>query len=44
MYKLTSKLLPTSKAGCPTSIGLLIHSLVFLVCLYALMSLPKDTS
>ena len=42
MYKLTSNILPTSIDGCPTATGLLIHSMVFLVCLYALMLLPKD--
>ena len=30
--------------GCPTSFGLLLHSLVFFVGLYGLMSLPSDTN
>lgn len=42
MYKITSKILPTSVDGCPTPFGLLVHSLVFLLVLYAIMSLPKD--
>lgn len=42
MYKLTSKILPTSNDGCPTPFGLLLHSLVFLAALYGIMSLPKD--
>ena len=42
MYKLTSKLLPTSIDGCPTPFGLLVHSIVFLLALYGIMTLPKD--
>lgn len=42
MYKLTSKILPTSIDGCPTPFGLLIHSIVFLLALYGIMTLPKD--
>lgn len=42
MYKLTGKLLPTSKNGCPTSIGLFLHTVVFTAAVYGLMKLPKD--
>ena len=28
--------------GCPTSMGLMIHTIVFLVLLYFMMSLPRD--
>lgn len=28
--------------GCPTSFGLLLHSLVFFLLSYAIMTLPKD--
>jgi|TARA_Y100000389_G_scaffold161732_1_gene164273 hypothetical protein len=42
MYRLTSKLLPTAKGGCPTPFGLFLHSIVFLIALYGIMSLPKD--
>lgn len=44
MYKLTSKILPTSVDGCPTAFGLFVHSFVFLISLYGLMLLPKDTA
>ena len=42
MYRLTNKLLPTAKGGCPTPFGLFLHSLVFLCALFGIMSLPKD--
>tara|TARA_B110000037_G_scaffold132646_1_gene150579 strand:+ start:118 stop:252 length:135 start_codon:yes stop_codon:yes gene_type:complete len=42
MYKLTSKIIPTSIDGCPTPFGLLIHSIVFLLAIYGIMALPKD--
>ncbi len=42
MYKLTSKIIPTSIDGCPTPFGLLIHSIVFLLAIYGIMTLPKD--
>ena len=42
MYKLTSRMLPTSIDGCPTPFGLLVHSIVFLLALYGIMTLPKD--
>jgi hypothetical protein len=28
--------------GCPTAMGLMIHTIVFLVLLYFMMSLPRD--
>jgi hypothetical protein len=31
-----------SPSGCPTSIGFALHTFVFLVALYGLMSLPMD--
>ena len=31
-----------SKGGCPTAVGFALHTFVFLVALYALMSLPQD--
>ena len=42
MYKLTTHLLPTSNNGCPTSLGLLIHTVVFMLAIYGFMKLPKD--
>jgi hypothetical protein len=39
MYKLTSKILPTSNNGCQTSFGLMVHSVVFLIAIYGLMFL-----
>jgi hypothetical protein len=32
----------SSKGGCPTAVGFALHTFVFLVALYALMSLPQD--
>ena len=31
-----------SKGGCPTAVGFALHTFVFLVALYGLMSLPQD--
>jgi hypothetical protein len=31
-----------SRAGCPTAVGFALHTFVFLVGLYGLMSLPHD--
>lgn len=31
-----------SKGGCPTAVGFALHTFVFLVALYGLMSLPHD--
>ena len=31
-----------SKGGCPTAVGFALHTFVFLVALYGLMSLPRD--
>ena len=31
-----------SKGGCPTAVGFALHTFVFLVGLYGLMSLPHD--
>ena len=43
MYKLTNKLgLKTSNAsGCPTTLGLIIHSLLFALIVYLLMLIPN---
>uniref|UniRef100_A0A6C0JIC9 Uncharacterized protein n=1 Tax=viral metagenome TaxID=1070528 RepID=A0A6C0JIC9_9ZZZZ len=32
----------SSKGGCPTAVGFALHTFVFLVGLYGLMSLPHD--
>lgn len=42
MYKLTNKLMPTSNNGCPSSVGLLAHTVIFTASVYGLMKLPKD--
>ena len=31
-----------SSSGCPTAVGFALHTFVFLVALYGLMSLPQD--
>ena len=45
-YNVTQSLLgnfvQTSINGCPTSWGLTIHSVVFAIIMYIMMSLPKD--
>jgi len=44
-FRLTARLFGgtvASKGGCPTAVGFALHTFVFLVALYALMSLPKD--
>ncbi|MDA7573919.1 hypothetical protein N8751_01400 [bacterium] len=40
--KLVGNLFALSGDGCPTSLGLFIHTLVFMVALYGIMNLPKD--
>jgi hypothetical protein len=40
--KLTGNLFSISADGCPTSLGLFLHTIVFMVALYGLMNLPKD--
>lgn len=42
MYKLTTHILPTSNNGCPTSVGLFVHTIVFMLAIYGFMKLPKD--
>jgi hypothetical protein len=32
----------SSKGGCPTAVGFALHTFVFLIGLYGLMSLPHD--
>jgi hypothetical protein len=32
----------SSSSGCPTAVGFALHTFVFLVALYGLMSLPHD--
>jgi len=32
----------SSSGGCPTAVGFALHTFVFLVALYGLMSLPQD--
>jgi hypothetical protein len=44
-FRLTARLFGgavASKGGCPTAAGFALHTFVFLVALYGLMSLPKD--
>jgi hypothetical protein len=40
--KLFGNLLVLSGDGCPTSTGLFIHTILFMICLYGIMNLPKD--
>ena len=42
MYKLTSKIVPSAIYGCPTPLGLVIHTFVFMLALFGFMNLPKD--
>lgn len=43
MYNLTNNVVQTiNEKGCPTSFGLLLHSIVFMISLYLIMNLPKD--
>lgn len=44
-FRLTARLFGgavASKGGCPTAVGFALHTFVFLVALYGLMSLPQD--
>ena len=44
-FRLTARLFGSavaSKGGCPTAVGFALHTFVFLVALYGLMSLPRD--
>ena len=41
-YKLTNKVVKTSVNGCPTTTGLLLHAVVFMVVVYGLMKLKED--
>ena len=45
-YTITENLLGSiiniSNKGCPTALGLFIHTIVFMVVLYLIMNLPKD--
>jgi hypothetical protein len=44
-FRLSSRLFGSavaSKGGCPTAVGFALHTFVFLVALYGLMSLPHD--
>lgn len=47
-YKLSQMLFgalfTTSTGGCPTPVGLFVHSVLFFVILLGLMLFPKDTS
>jgi hypothetical protein len=40
--KLVGNLFALSGDGCPTSLGLFIHTIVFMISLYGIMNLPKD--
>lgn len=40
--KLAGNFLAISGDGCPTSLGLFLHTIVFMVALYGIMNLPKD--
>ena len=40
--KLVGNLFALSGDGCPTSLGLFIHTIVFMIVLYGIMNLPKD--
>jgi dimeric dUTPase (all-alpha-NTP-PPase superfamily) len=42
MYKLTSKVIPSANYGCPTPLGLVTHTFVFMLALFGFMNLPKD--
>jgi hypothetical protein len=44
-FRITNRLFGASVAssgGCPTAVGFALHTFVFLVGLYGLMSLPQD--
>lgn len=40
--KLAGNFLAISADGCPTSLGLFLHTIVFMIALYGIMNLPKD--
>lgn len=46
IYKIThrilGKYLKIANGGCPTAVGLVLHSVVFMIALFGLMKLPKD--
>ncbi len=42
-YKLTNQLIGgTAVGGCPTAFGVILHTLVFLLASYGIMTLPRD--
>lgn len=42
MYKFTSRFTDTAINGCPTSLGLIMHTIFFMLALFGFMNLPKD--
>lgn len=46
IYKIThhilGKYVNIAKNGCPSAVGLVLHSVVYMVALFGLMKLPKD--
>ena len=46
IYKITHSILgkyvKIANGGCPTAVGLVLHSVVYMVALFGLMKLPKD--
>ena len=42
IYKLTNNIFKSSVNGTPTPMGLVLHSLVFMLLEFGLMNLPKD--
>jgi hypothetical protein len=47
MYKVTDKILGgvldvAGLSGCPTSLGLLLHTVLFFIVILALMMFPRD--
>lgn len=46
IYKITHRILgkyvKIANGGCPTAVGLVLHSVVYMVALFGLMKLPKD--
>ncbi len=40
--KIVGNSIPISGDGCPTSVGLFLHTVIFMLCLYGIMNLPKD--
>jgi len=42
-FRFVNSLIPgVANNGCPTAFGFMLHTLVFFVVLYGLMSLPSD--